>query len=1058
MVAVGETQQKEKRIMKPGDKVRKKANPSRVGVLTGETSGSSARLRYLVVFSDGEEFVLGESLEVVSGKSTQDPFDCIKQGRFGRVPDLRGAITFYRLSGKLANLIYSLNTTNTQFLPYQFKPVMQFLDSPSNGLLIADEVGLGKTIEAGLIWTELRARQDARRMLVVCPAMLRDKWKMELANRFGVSAHIVDASDLLGHLQEVKKNPQASFALIVSMQGVRPSSKWDDDDQPSMSSSAQLARFLKETELDDPLLDLVVIDEAHYLRNQTTKTHLFGTLLRPVTLSMVMLSATPIQLKSTDLFNLLHLLDEDAFPFEGSFDMVLRMNEPVVRLRDRILAGQVDREEFVQTIQEISQLSYYRRSQQIKYFLESPPANDRLASPKGRSELGDMLDRLNPLSKVVSRTLKRDVTEGRVQREALVIRAEMSEVESAFYNAVTDKVREYCSLMDVSEGFMLTIPQRQISSSMAAACKGWLGRMAEAVPDSEQLYELDVVEDAEPVKTKKTKEQPKKNMGDLLSELVSISREVGNVVELRKHDSKYRELVMSLKRYWKANPTKKVVLFAFYKNTLHYLAERLHEDGVDSVVLHGGMDKQQALKTFEDPTGPNILLSSEVASEGVDLQFSSLLINYDLPWNPSKIEQRIGRIDRIGQEAPKILIWNFIYAETVDDRVYSRLLQRLNIFERALGSMEMILGDEIRSLSYELLSHHLTAEQEQERIDKARVAIENVNRMHEKLEAEASNLIAHGDFIQNKVKAAKELGRYIRGNDLLAYVQDFIGAGYPGSRLLSDPKEPEHFRFDLSADARLDFTAFVQKHYLQGKTGLLSASPPKLLFENRLGKSVLGIERVTQDHPLIRFISSQMLERGSNSTYFPVSACKVSMLDPRFQPGVYVYALARWTLSGSRDVERLEYVAKRLTDGVLLDGDLAEWLVNKAAHDGADWLGAAGEIDLAQAAATQDECRAELEENFIGYRDAYGREDVDRIQQMIRFLEVHLERKRRNLQERILTLTDSADTRKKRILPALKGQLQREQVRVEQKIAEIRLREKLEARDALVSAGLILVE
>jgi superfamily II DNA or RNA helicase len=1044
--------------MNPGDKVRKKANPSRVGVLTGETSGSSARLRFLVVFSDSEEFVLGESLEVVAGKTTQDPFDCITQGRFGRVPDLRGAITFYRLSGKLANLIYSLNTTNTQFLPYQFKPVMQFLDSPSNGLLIADEVGLGKTIEAGLIWTELRARQDARRLLVVCPAMLRDKWKMELANRFGVTAKIVDASELLLHLQEVKQNSQASFALIVSMQGVRPSNRWDDEDQPAKSSSAQLARFLKETELDDPLLDLVIIDEAHYLRNQTTKTHLFGALLRPVTLGMVMLSATPIQLKSTDLFNLLHLLDEDAFPFEGSFDTVLRMNEPVVRLRDRILAGQVDSEEFLQAIQEIGQLSYYRSSQQIKYLLDSPPADASLASPKGRSDLGDMLDRLNPLSKVVSRTLKRDVTEGRVQREALVIRAEMSKVESAFYNAVTDKVREYCSWMDVSEGFMLTIPQRQISSSMAAACKGWLSRVADIEPDEEQLYELDVVDGQEPDKPKKSHEQPKKKMGDLLSELVNISREVGNVEELRKHDSKYRELVTSVKRYWKANPSKKVVLFAFYKNTLHYLAERLREDGVESVVLHGGMDKQQALKTFEDPAGPSILLSSEVASEGVDLQFSSLLINYDLPWNPSKIEQRIGRIDRIGQESPKILIWNFIYAETVDDRVYSRLLQRLNIFERALGSMEMILGAEIRSLSYELLSHNLTADQEQDRIDKARVAIENVNRMHEKLEAEASSLIAHGDFIQNKVKAAKELGRYIRGNDLLAYVQDFIGSGYPGSRLLSDPKEPELFRFDLSADARLDFTDFLQKHYLQGKTGLLSATPPKLLFENRFGKWSLGIERVTQDHPLIRFISSKMLERGSNSTYFPVSACKVSMSDPRFQPGVYVYALSRWTLSGSRDVERLEYVAKRLTDGALLDGDLAEWLVNKAAHDGSDWLGAAGDVDLKHAAATQDECRAELEESFIGYRDAYGREDVDRIQQMIRFLEVHLERKRGNLEDRIQNLTDSADVKKKRILPALKGQLQREQVRVEQKIAEIRLREKLEARDALVSSGLILVE
>lgn len=1044
--------------MNPGDKVRKKANPSRVGVLTAETSGSSARLRYLVVFPDGEEFVLADSLEVVSGKGTQDPFDCISQGRFGRVPDLRGAITFYRLSGKLANLIYSLNTTNTQFFPYQFKPVMQFLDSPSNGLLIADEVGLGKTIEAGLIWTELRARQDARRLLVVCPAMLREKWKMELSNRFGVAAQIVDAADLLSHLEEVRTNPQSSFALIVSMQGVRPSSRWDDDDEPSMTASSQLARFLKETELDDPLLDLAVIDEAHYLRNQATKTHLFGALLRPVTLSMVMLSATPIQLKSTDLFNLLHLLDEDAFPYEGSFDMVLRMNEPVVRLRDRILAGQVDQEEFVNTIQEISQLPYYLHSQQVKHFLQSPPDDSRLTSPKGRSELGDMLDRLNPLSKVVSRTLKRDVTEGRVQREALVIRAKMSETESAFYNAVTDKVREYCAWMDVSEGFMLTIPQRQISSCMAAACQGWLGRVADLEPDAEDLYELDVVQEIEPPSHQRSQGKPKKTMGDLLSELVSIARSVGNVGALRLNDSKYSELVQSLTRYWTANPGKKVVLFAFYKNTLHYLAERLQADGIESVVLHGGMDKQQALKAFEDTNGPRILLSSEVASEGVDLQFSSLVINYDLPWNPAKIEQRIGRIDRIGQEAPKILIWNFIYEETVDDRVYSRLLERLNIFERALGSMEMVLGDEIRTLSYELLSHRLTAEQEQARIDKARVAIENVSRMQDKLEAEASSLIAHGDFIQNKVKAAKELGRYIRGHDLLAYVQDFFSSAYPGSRLLSDPKEPEFWRFDFSADARMDFTAFVQQTFLQGKSALLSAGPPKLVFENRLGKTLPGIERVTQDHPLIRFISAQMLVRGSASTYFPVSACKVSMSDPRFKPGVYVYALARWTLSGSRDVEKLEYVTKRLSDGLLLDGDLAEWLVNKAAHDGTDWLGAAGEIDLAQAAALQDECRAELEENFLAYRDAYAREDVDRIQQMIRFLEIHLDRKRRNLLKRIHHLTLSTDAKKKRILPALKGQLQREQVRVEQKIAEIRLREALEARDTLVSSGLILVE
>ncbi len=1043
--------------MKPGYKVRKKANPSRVGVLTGETSGTAARLRYLVVFPNGEEFVLGDSLELVSGKGPQDSYDCIRQGRFGRVPDLRGAITFYRLSGNLANLIYSLNTTNTQFFPYQFKPVMQFLDSPSNGLLIADEVGLGKTIEAGLIWTELRARQDARRLLIVCPAMLKDKWKMELSNRFGVSAQIVDAADLLAHLEEVPKNPQTSFALIVSMQGVRPPSHWDDDEQPSMSAAARLARFLKETELNDPLLDLVVIDEAHYLRNQTTKTHLFGSLVRPVTLNMVMLSATPIQLKSTDLFNLLHLLDEDAFPYEGSFDMVLRMNEPVVRLRDRILAGQVDPDEFIETLQSIGRLPYYSSSQQVQYFLHSPPSAASLASAKGRAELADLLDRLNPLSKVVSRTLKRDVMEGRVKREPVLIRAKMSEVESTFYSAVTEKVREYCALMDMSEGFMLTIPQRQISSSMAAACKGWLDRVADLEPDEEQLYELDAIEDTEVVRAA-SRNKLTGGMGDLLTELVSIAREVGNVSALRQHDSKFRELASNLQRYWKTNPGKKVVLFAYYKKTLHYLAERLQEIDIQSVVVHGGMDKQQVLKAFEEPHGPNLLLSSEVASEGVDLQFSSLLINYDLPWNPAKIEQRIGRIDRIGQEAPKILIWNLLYEETVDDRVYSRLLQRLNIFERALGSMEMVLGNEIRTLSYELLSHHLTAEQEQERIDKTHLAIETVSRMQDKLEEEASGLIAHGDFIQNKVKAAKELGRYIRGEDLLAYVQDFFRATYPGTRLLSDPRRPELFGLDFSADARIDLTAFVQHNFLQGKTALLSATPPKLLFENRLGKPVVDIERVTQDHPLIRFISTQMLSQGSSTTYFPVSACKVALSDPRIKPGVYVYALARWTLSGSRDVERLEYVVKSLFDAQALDGDLAEWLVNTVALQGQDWLSAASDLDLNQVANWQDECRAELEENFIAYRDAYAREDADRIQQMIRFLEIHLDRKRRGLQERIEQLTYSSDTKKKKILPALRGQLQREQIRVEQRMAEIRLREKLEARDTLVSSGLILVE
>jgi superfamily II DNA/RNA helicase len=240
--------------------------------------------------------------------------------------------------------------------------------------------------------------------------------------------------------------------------------------------------------------------------------------------------------------------------------------------------------------------------------------------------------------------------------------------------------------MDVSEGFMLTMPQRQISSSMAAACKGWLGRLDEIELDDEQLFELNQVEETKVIEQRGVKKIPKKTLGDLIAELVNISREVGNVAELTKHDSKYRELVLSLKRYWKNNPAKKVVLFAFYKNTLHYLEERLKEDGISSVVVHGGMDKQKALQEFEDINGPRILLSSEVAAEGVDLQFSSLLINYDLPWNPNRLEQREGRIDRVGQQADTVEV-ALLYGSNnpIDGVVLEVLLRKSMEIRKSIG-------------------------------------------------------------------------------------------------------------------------------------------------------------------------------------------------------------------------------------------------------------------------------------------------------------------------------------------------------------------------------------
>lgn len=1037
--------------MQPGDKVRLIANPGRVGILGNETDGPPHRLRVLVNFLDGDEqFVLAGALEKVE-KEWRGPYDLMVRGRYGRAADLRGAITYYRLSGKLANLIYSLNTTNTQFLAYQFKPVLQFLDSPSSGILIADEVGLGKTIEAGLIWTELRARQDARRLLVICPAMLREKWKRELSDRFGVHAEIVDAQDLHSKLEASRQRPQATFALIASLQGTRPPKGWKDKDEPLQTATAKLARFLEDSELDEPLIDLVVIDEAHYLRNEETQTHRFGTLLRPVTHSMVMLSATPIQLRNRDLFNLLHLLDADAFPFEYSFDQSLRANAPIVLLRDRVLNSTVTRAEFTAALDDALAERFFGDNEQLEFLRSNPPTDDTLASARGRSEIADQLDRINPLTKVVTRTLKRDVQENRVERLPKVIKATMSSVEAEFYAQVTERVRVFCEKLEISEGFMLTIPQRQMASCMAAACQGWIDKVNKGENEeiAETIYEIYGDEDL-------PAERP--NSGTLLRELVSIARSVGNYPALFDNDTKYQSLVKNLRNYWSRHPGKKVVLFSFYRNTLYYLAKRLKSDGFDSVVVHGGMDKQEALDRFERPAGPNILLSSEVAAEGVDLQFSSLVVNYDLPWNPAKIEQRIGRIDRIGQEESQILIWNLVYEDTVDDRVYERLLERLSTFRQALGSMEAVLGDEIRELAYDLLSHKLTPEQELDRINRTSVAIETNIRQQELLEAEATHLIAHGEFIQNKVKAARELGRYIRGEDLYMYVKDFLDRTYPGSRMLATGRNAMEVRLELSTEGRVHFNEFVQANHLTGKTAILSTAPPPLLFDNMLGRTKASVEKVTQDHPLVRFVAEKLKAAGAGPGYFPVSAVELIANTTTGQPrGIYVYFVMRWSVSGSREIERLAYLVKGLDNSMLIEGDAAELMVNTAALEGRDWLGAAMELDSQRAASLQDACRAELEERFREFAAAQKREDSDRIRLMVRSLEHHLENKKRKSQELIARYSASGDPRRARMIPAEQGRLKKEMQRVQGRIAELRLKEDLKAHDSAVSGGVIRI-
>lgn len=1045
--------------MNPGDRVRLKDNPSRIGVLTSDPpTGEGRRRRLVVAFPDGVEPVLAASLELVMAETT-DPFLLMKRGQYGGAAHLRGAITLARLSGKLANLIYSLNTTNTRFLPYQFKPVLQFLDSPSRGILIADEVGLGKTIEAGLIWTELRARQDARRLLVVCPAMLRDKWCAELANRFGVKAFASDAGELFEHLERAKVDRTEAFALVVSMQGTRPPTEWDSDDSPSQSSAAKLARFLRDSAGDEPLLDLVVVDEAHYLRNKGTQTHRFASLLRPVADGLVLLSATPIQMRSTDLFNLLHLLDEDSFPLEWTYDLSVRANAPLVALRDRLKRDPtVTREEFSIALQSAVALKWYEESEQVEHLLQNLPSDEELRTVRSRAEYADLLDKLNPRAKVITRTLKRDVDELRVAREPRTLRVKMTVVERAFYDRVTEEVQEYCAQTDASEGFLLTIPQRQMSSCMAAACLGWRERQDER---SAELHEMRVELngedlDGEPVATQRVKEPT----SELMEMLISIAKECGDYQRLGEEDSKFSMLLGSLKKYWFENPGKKVVLFAFYRGTLRYLSQRFAEAGVRSVVLHGGMDKSEVLRSFELDDSVHILLSSEVASEGVDLQFSSLLVNYDLPWNPARIEQRIGRIDRIGQMEAKILIWNLIYEDTLDERVYERLLERLNVFRQALGDMEELLGAEVRRLTVDLLSHKRSPEDEVRRISDAALALENLRREEERLNTRATELLGHGDFIQNKAKAAMDLGRYIRGDDLYHFIKDTLEGAFPGTRVVVNDDSVRQGAVELSVDGRVAFASFLSESKLIGQTTVLDNRPRILQFDNQSGGVARNVEKVTQAHPLVRFASELQRLKAFKDGYFPTAAVRVSQSHAPLVPtGIYVYLVIRWTFSGPRDVERLVYEVRCLDSDTVLEADEAESLVNAAAIHGTDWQASAKNVvDHQRAAALQDDCRAAIEEHFDSTKAAQLRENRDRVREMNAALDADLDRRKRDSEQRIMRYQASSNPRHKGLVGMERTKLRLLEQRYEERKLTNRMRETLDPRQKEVSSGVIKVE
>ncbi len=918
---------------KPDIHVRIKGSPTLIGVTTGHYQLSKNGREFVEVnmFNEGLNLYPPNQLETLLKET--NPLEELKNGRFADPEILRTILIHVQLSGKLSDFIYSMETTNTDFHAHQFKPVLKILNNPSNSILIADEVGLGKTIEAGLIWTELKARFSSKNLMVLCPFNLRKKWRDELVNKFGIDAKIANAEELLENIQNRSSRPRGN-AFICGIQSIRPDKGWEDPEyETKRRKQRDLALELEDLSLaDNKIFDLLIIDEAHHLRNPTTQLNKIGTLFRKVSDYAVFLTATPINLRDKDLFSQLSILDKGMFKNIDDFQNTIAANKPIIEAKELMLRATVNSEIIERTKECLNQSlssSLLKGSKTIRSIFEMIDSKSSLDN-KTSTEIAAKLDKASLLSTIVTRTRRRDVQELRKIRKVNDVEVPLSPIERHFYDEVTEQVKKYADERELNAKFLLSSPQRMLSSSLPATLNHWQKNIIgkENFDEGEDIIQdFDLDEEEKPLTSR------------LQSFAVNWSFN-----DLRNEDTKYSKLKEAIKKAKEQDRKEKIVVFSTFISTLKYLSLRLNEDGYSPTIIHSQIkDRDVKLSKFKNETECDILLSSEVGSEGLDLQFCKTLFNYDLPWNPMRVEQRIGRVDRLGQQSKFVSIWNFIYGDTIDWTIYNRLYKRLRLCEEALGGFENILSDEVSTLENSLrFSFNLTKKEQEEMVDQTAIAIENKKINNEELEKESSALMAHGDYVFEQVTNAHKYNKWMNPSDLQKYLISFFKNFYPSSSLILGENSSEHCKLILDTSLRNDLKNFIQQNKNNYSTPICDEKENKVSFGKMSDKSrINNIEIINQLHPLIKFASDTI--NGSQAIDLkPAVIGKIYLSDldkinndENVQEGLYLFIVSQWSIKGQKNnVEKLAYSGINLSQNENIDANSSEFIVTRVLDEG----------------------------------------------------------------------------------------------------------------------------
>jgi len=921
-------------------------NPNRFGKLTGRQRETLAFFAE-VNWGTQREYVDIDQLVLHNPEAIGDLDYEIQNQRYGTIQDMRRRMTYEKLRGLLTNVFYSMRTAEIDFYPHQFKPVLRFVESATNRLLIADEVGLGKTIEAGLIWTEWQAREKARRLLIVCPPSLEPKWIRELQERFQINAEKADADDLLTMYDRFRNRPGISFALVGSYSSLRPFTteipyiRDDEVQRPRASSRAKLLRTLRAREDEDfmpsagpagqKFFDMVVFDEAHWMRNTGTSTYEMGEILSRAAKAVICLSATPVHNKSRDLYALLRLIDPDVFRDQFVFETLRDQNLPFIQFSNLLSQPRWNIE--------VINSEYRKLPESMWKGKIGALLGDFQDSPEKRVELRHLSEKLNLLGNFINRTRKRDVIENRVIRQPKTLQVTLSPEETTLYEAVLKQVRTHVRKSgDRLTSFHLISPALQMASCLPVVAKNFKDGRWGSLDDKEQQAS----EWSDELFPEETFKQP-----------LALQRELIQY-DFSKNDSKYaklKEILYSIEREEdlrsdsgeavEIKKSDKIIIFAFYKQTIAYLSEKMRQDGIKNISLTGDItdreERDEILRQFASDEN-RVLICSEIGAEGVDLQFSRILINYDLPWNPMRVEQRIGRIDRIGQKSDQILIINFQILNTIDGHIYEHLFRKIKIFEQSIGALEGILGDAVQKLYDEIYRMDLNSQEIEQRAEQTAEAVRAQARLQDDLENSSENLYAFQDLLNQQIEDGRRLERFIKPEELEAHLMDFLDKRYGQQdfcEMIPDNPFPGCFMLKISFRAKSDFESFCDAQDYAWPEGIdASLGYSKITFDPKIHENYKLRDRkivlINHLHPIIRWISKE--NEGENEKWGRLSAVRLVSKD--YQPGRYFYLLMRTAFRGITNREQFQYNVMNIDTEALIRGIDAEGLINDLINRG----------------------------------------------------------------------------------------------------------------------------